>query len=135
MESFTASPNTGGTGKCKNGCGTVFAITTSGKETVVYSFQSSKRKNAATYPYGTLTVANGILYGAAQDNFYYDDTTTRVIYAVTPSGSEKLVHQFDNSSGGESPVGLLTNINGTLYGATSQGGGECSCGTVFALHP
>jgi uncharacterized repeat protein (TIGR03803 family) len=125
----------GGTGKCKDGCGTIFAITMSGKETVVYSFQSSKGKSAASYPYGTLTVANGILYGAAQDNFYYDYTTTRVIYAVTPSGSEKVVHQFDDSSGGESPVGLLTNINGTLYGATSQGGGGCSCGTVFALHP
>jgi len=125
----------GGTGKCKNGCGTVFAITTSGKETIVYSFQSSKKKDTATYPYGTLTVANGILYGAAQDNFYDDYTTTRVIYAVTSSGSEKVVHQFDNSSGGESPVGLLTNIKGTLYGATFEGGGECSCGTVFALHP
>ncbi len=43
-----------------HGCGTVFSITTSGKETVLYSFGAPKD---GKYPYAGLINVNGTLYG------------------------------------------------------------------------
>jgi uncharacterized repeat protein (TIGR03803 family) len=53
----------GGTATCKpySGCGTVFEVTTSGKERVLHNFGSSAHDG--TYPESSLTAVNGILYG------------------------------------------------------------------------
>lgn len=123
----------GGTGSCHQGCGTVFALTTSGKETVLYSFRRSK--NSAWFPYGTLTNVDGTLYGMASASC--DSCSGSAVFAIARSGSEKVIYRFDNLIDGQFPNGQLADVNGTLYGTTANGGaGEsCSCGTVFALTP
>ncbi len=51
----------GGTGtKCSGGCGTVFEISTSGTEQVLYSFQDIPD---GSRPLSDLTLVNGKLYG------------------------------------------------------------------------
>jgi hypothetical protein len=42
------------------GCGTVFAITTSGKESVVYNFKGG---SDGEFPFASVTDVNGVLYG------------------------------------------------------------------------
>ena len=59
------------------------------------------------------------------------------------SGSSyKVVYNFTGGSDGAQPYAGLIDVNGTLYGTTSQGGGSgCAttitsgCGTVFSITP
>jgi uncharacterized repeat protein (TIGR03803 family) len=61
------------------------------------------------------------------------------VFKVTTSGAETVLHSFGGSGDGELPHGGLLDVNGTLYGTTSNGGsGSClrysdvhGCGTVF----
>jgi uncharacterized repeat protein (TIGR03803 family) len=48
-----------------------------------------------------------------------------------PAGHFRLLHAFTNSPDGARPVAGLTQLNGTLYGVTPEGG--ASYGTVFSL--
>jgi uncharacterized repeat protein (TIGR03803 family) len=124
-------------GGAKN-AGTVFSITTTGKEKVLHSFSGGRSDGA--YPYASLINVNGTLYG----------TTTKggsrcgsnlgcgTVFSVTTTGTEKVVHSFRGGTGGADPLASLINVNGTLYGTTYTGGSSCShsgCGTVFALTP
>ena len=113
--------------------GTVFAITTSGKERVLYSFPSDQRDGEA--PFAGLIDVNGTLYGTTEGGGANDEGT---VFAITPSGTETVLHSFkDSSADGEHPRAGLINVNGTLYGTTYAGGANCSssdyCGTVFAI--
>jgi uncharacterized repeat protein (TIGR03803 family) len=52
---------------------------------------------------------------------------------MTTARVKKLLHSFTGgSSDGETPVGDLVSLNGTLYGATSFGG-TCRQGTVYSI--
>lgn len=51
---------------------------------------------------------------------------------------ERVLHKFPGSgtTDGRQPwARLIFDASGNLYGTTSQGGGVCSCGTVFKLKP
>jgi len=113
------------------GCGTVFSITPSGTEQVIYSFGGGSDGN---YPKAPLVELDGTLYGTTSWGGGHRGT----IFSVTPSGTETVLHIFTAGSDGANPVAGLINVKGTLYGTTSQGGGSnCSvgCGTVFAIKP
>ena len=64
-----------------------------------------------------------------------------VIYSVSASGVETILHRFAGGSDGEIAEANLINVYGTLYGTTPNGGNrndscaEFGCGTVFALTP
>ena len=64
-----------------------------------------------------------------------------VIYSISTSGVETILHRFAGGSDGANPVANLINVTGTLYGTTPNGGDlsvDCEnygCGTVFALTP
>jgi uncharacterized repeat protein (TIGR03803 family) len=120
-----------------NGCGTVFAITASGAETVLYRFKGGA--GDGEYPtQAPLLDVNGTLYG----------TTTKggsgqckpgcgTVFSITTSGKETVLYTFKGGSAdGRYPYGGLLDVNGTLYGTTSD---CCSCkhgcGTVFSLTP
>jgi hypothetical protein len=50
------------------------------------------------------------------------------------------MYSFNGNADGAFPDGALINVNGTLYGTTSQGGGtgrydNFGCGTVFKITP
>lgn len=130
----------GGSG-CLDHCGTIFSVTTTGKEKVVYSFAGG---SDGASPRADLIAVKGTLYGTT---YYGGNSGCSVggvgcgtVYSIAPSGAETVLHTFAGGSDGAHPVSGLINVNGTLYGTTYGGGRSChlrkdGCGTVFALTP
>jgi uncharacterized repeat protein (TIGR03803 family) len=54
-----------------------------------------------------------------------------VVFSITTSGDEHVLHSFGKRPDGNEPTGL-TNVHGTLYG-TTYGGGIYNFGTVFSV--
>jgi len=130
----------GGLGCGGSGCGTVFEVTPTGTETVLYSFQGTPD---GSYPRGGLIFdKEGNLYGTTwlggSPCWGYCGT----VFKLTPSGgtwTETVLHSFCSAGGypcpdGAGPQGSLLLKGGILYGTTS-GGGANNLGTVFALNP
>jgi uncharacterized repeat protein (TIGR03803 family) len=124
----------GASGSSSAGYGIVYALTRSGKEKVLYSFQGAPD---GSEPFSGLINVNGRLYGTTfsggksgcQNNF-----GCGVVYSITTSGSEKVVYRFKGGSSldGGNPLAGLVEMNGTLYG-TTYGGGADGLGTVFSI--
>jgi uncharacterized repeat protein (TIGR03803 family) len=131
-------------GASSNGCGTVFKVTTSGKEKVIYSFKG-KVKGDGELPDAGLTEVNGALYGVtsiggSSKGLCGDGKAgCGIVFEVTTSGVEKIIHRFVTQPDGLIPKAPLTAVNGTLYGTTYYGGsGKCGgygCGAVFKITP
>jgi uncharacterized repeat protein (TIGR03803 family) len=125
---------------CPSGCGTVFKITPSGVETVLYSFGSSDADGQA--PSGALVQGiDGNFYGltSAGGNTLTSGSATPscncgTIFRITPSGAETVLYAFGSSAAdGARPSGaLLQASDGNFYGTTASGG-PASAGTVFKL--
>jgi uncharacterized repeat protein (TIGR03803 family) len=112
----------------KSGSGTIFKISTSGDEHVIYSF---KGKNDGQYPYAPLLVLNGALYGTT----YQGGASTGwgVVFKCSTSGTESVLYRFRAGNDGAHPqYGGLIAIKDTLYGTTYQGGASGD-GTVFSV--
>lgn len=126
----------GGSSMCDGaGCGTVFKITTTGTETVLYAFQGEEGFGPST----GLVAIGGVLYGATGVGGYYRSGCPEgcgTIYSITKSGKVGGVYQFHGGSDGMNP-NSLDDIGGTLYGTTNSGGGSASCfdgcGTAFQV--
>jgi uncharacterized repeat protein (TIGR03803 family) len=116
----------------RDGCGTVFSMTPSGHETVLYAFTGSPDGSG---PGGLLNV-NGTLYGTTGAGGVYNNSGT--FFSITPGGKEKVLYSFGNGNDGVGPGGLI-DVRGTLYGVTGSGGSYCpsyhGCGTVFSITP
>jgi uncharacterized repeat protein (TIGR03803 family) len=114
------------------GCGTVFEVTTSGKERVLYRLPGYPHDYE---PYSGVTLVNGTLFGTT---IYGGTSDAGTVYALHSTGKARIIHSFKGGRDGALPFGTLTLVNGTLYGTTSQGGltSSCNnsgCGTVFAV--
>ncbi len=107
-----------------HGDGTVFSVTTSGKETVLHSFDGSD----GFHPVGKLLNVNGTLYGTTSGGGRNGGGT---VFSLTLSGDEKVMHGFGVYEG--SPRAGLVNVGGTLYGATGGLDGYYFCGEVFSI--
>jgi uncharacterized repeat protein (TIGR03803 family) len=124
----------GGRG-CKNshggpsGCGTVFSVTTSGDETVLYRFGGGSNGYDPEVP---LIDVNGTLYGTTNFGGTFGPGT---VFSISTSGTQKVLYSFAGGSDGAGPYAGLIDVNGTLYGTTEFGGGTHNHGTVFALTP
>lgn len=119
------------------GFGTVFSLDMStGVETTIYSFCSQQSCTDGANPKAGLIYLNGSLLGTTSYGGIHGDIYYGVVFAVVPStGAEKVVYPFcsiENCMDGEEPLAGLTNVKGTLYGTTSQGG-DYGEGIVFAL--
>jgi uncharacterized repeat protein (TIGR03803 family) len=112
------------------GCGVVFKLSTTGKETVLYTFTGV---NGASPGGGLLRDAAGNLYGTT---FVGGSKGRGVIFKLDTTGKETVLHDFTGADGSY-PTSLLRDGTGNLYGATNMGGGSntCSggCGVVFKL--
>lgn len=129
----------GVTRNCKGydslGCGTVFAVSSSGNERIVYRFPGGRD---GSFPSGELLALGGKLFGTTLDGGDFDDCGNGcgTIFDVTTSGVERVLHRFGARAHGSQPGGLI-GLNGLLYGTTFNGGnvrGSCEtggCGTVF----
>jgi uncharacterized repeat protein (TIGR03803 family) len=98
------------------GCGTVFSVTTAGKEQVLYSFPGGPDGDPAT----DLAALNGKLYGAS---------VSGVLFSITTAGKEKTLFSLNGCG-----CSVLTPVKGTLYGTTT-GGGKRYEGTAYAFTP
>jgi len=127
------------------GYGTVFKLTTSGTETIVYDF--GRTKKGGYYPSSLVLDKKGNLYGTTDLGGPYGRKVCGThggcgtVFKLTTSGIETILHGFDNNgTDGYFPnPGLIRDVKGNLYGTTASGGDyDCfpySCGTVFKLTP
>lgn len=129
----------GGNLNCGNqGCGEVFELDKSGNLTVLYAFNGGAD---GAFPYAELTLdAAGNLYSTTQyggNGVAYSGDG--VVFKVSPSGVETVLHTFAGGSDGSNPNGgVVFDQSGNLYGTTLYGGGNngcggLGCGTVFRL--
>ncbi len=119
----------GGNGGCGGGgCGTVFTITRSGKETVIYRFGGS---HDGANPWAGLINVHGTLYGTTING---GTANLGTVFSITPAGAETVLHNFARYGDGAEPFARLLDDNGTLYGTTAYGGAH-GYGTVFSLKP
>jgi uncharacterized repeat protein (TIGR03803 family) len=124
----------GGTG-CDYGygCGTVFKLSKTGKETLLHSFTYSD----GAYPVGGVVRDQaGNLYGTTYEggNYCYDDQYCGVAYKLSTSGKETVLHFFSRGdTDGCFPYGTPTiDESGNLYGTTSACGSH-GAGTVWRV--
>lgn len=124
--------------------GTVFKLTASGQETILYNFCSTggTKCTDGSFPMaGLVRDKQGNLYGTASSGGVYGLTLTKgVVFKLSPTGTEKVLHSFGNGSDGSTPVaGLIMDSAGNFYGTTMWGGNynACAegCGTVFKITP
>ena len=113
------------------GRGTVFSVTPSGKEIVLYRFTG---RNGDQFPDAGLLKVNDVMYGTTQGN----DRKLGTVFSISPNGAESVLHRFNGSNGAAPQAGLI-QVNGLLYGTTEAGGksgcGGYGCGTVFTITP
>src|SRR5271157_153214 len=122
---------TGQTGGA-NGQGTVFKLSPSGAETLLYTFGS--QSGDGSYPFAGLVLdETGNLYGTTYSGGANGGGT---VFKLAPTGTETVLYSFGSRSGdGSNPyAGLVFDNNGNLYGATYSGGANGG-GTVFKLAP
>jgi uncharacterized repeat protein (TIGR03803 family) len=118
-----------------SGDGTVFAISTAGAERVIYNFKGGA--DGATPILGSLLVANGKLYGTTSAGgnpkcHTQGSAGCGIIFSVTTSGTESVLHRFAGKSDGAMPVGSLIDVDGAFYGTTASGGTSGN-GSVFKI--
>ncbi len=115
-----------------NGTGTVFRITFSGTESVLYSFGNIGSLDASN-PYASLIQANdGFLYGTAPSGAL---NGTGAIFRVDLSGNETLIYQFGASTSTDAQsvqAPLIQATDGNLYGVSPRGGIN-GTGTIFRV--
>ncbi len=114
-----------------SGNGTVFRISKSGTETILYSFTGTDGQ----YPFATLLRDSaGTLYGTTSAGGTYSDGT---VFKLTKQQKETVLHSFAGGKDGATPyAGLVQDEKGNFYGTTYYGGAGCDgydCGTVFRL--
>jgi uncharacterized repeat protein (TIGR03803 family) len=125
--------NNGGGSVCGgNGCGTLYKLTKSGKETVLYSFSGGTTDGC--YPYGTLAMDTKYnLYGTTNA---CGSSGLGIVWKVeTLVGTESVLHSFAGADGND-PEGVIMDTKGNLYGETVYGGDlSCNsgCGTLYKL--
>jgi uncharacterized repeat protein (TIGR03803 family) len=109
--------------------GTVFEISASGGETVLYSFMGGTDGRA---PLGVLMRDTaGTLYGTTQFGGAHGVGT---VFKLDPTGKETVLHSFNGTNGASPQAGLIRDEAGNLYGMTNNGGAH-GAGTVFELAP
>lgn len=110
---------------CALGCFAYSPSAEAATETVLYSFCSQQNCADGEEPSSSVVFANGMLYGTTviggNEGCAFGCGTLFSLDVNT--GTETVLHSFPvNSTDGYFPSGNLMNVNGTLYGTTSEGG-------------
>jgi uncharacterized repeat protein (TIGR03803 family) len=120
---------------CNMGSGTVFSYNRStGVESTLYAFCGDKACPDGAVPYAPLTQWNGLLYGTTTGG---GANGGGIVFSIDPSTRKlTVVYNFcgrPKCADGADPFAGLVNVNGTLYGTTTEGGAN-NRGTVFAIN-
>jgi len=140
-----------GNGGCNHGppgCGVVFKVDPTGKETLLHSFAWG---TDGVGPFGGVVLDSaGNVYGATfiggnhgcQANPPPPPRGCGTVYKIDKTGKESILYRWKAGSPAEyDPMaGLVRDRHGNLYGTTKYGGnfscgGGTGCGTVFKLDP
>jgi uncharacterized repeat protein (TIGR03803 family) len=123
-----------------HGCGTVFEVTTAGRERVLHVFKGGgdDQNRDGGYPSSGLTSMNGMLYGTTAGGGRYPKHPVRkclsgcgTVFEISPSGDQyRVLYRFKGGKDGANPDTSLVEVNGKLYGTTSGGGGVAVCGAL-----
>jgi len=126
---------------CGGGCGTVFGISSSGKETVLHSFMEPP-KDGILPQAGVIRDAKGVLYGTTTfggPHIAYGNPGEGTVYKIQ-GRKRTVIYSFTGGDDGALPAASVLLRDGSLYGTTTFGGsGSCStlygagCGTVFKV--
>lgn len=131
----------------EGGCGTVFELTPQQgglwSETVLYSFCSLPQCADGESPGGGLVRnVQGNIFGTTYRGGSYQNCPDAcgVVFELTASSTESVLHSFTGGSDGASPMaGLAMDESGNLYGTAQGGGASCyskyTCGVVFKITP
>lgn len=111
---------------CGVSCGTLFSVSPSGSEKLLYKFNG---QSDGGDPFGPLVSYEGMMYGVTSGG---GSSGNGVIFALDSYGNERVVYGFKGGSDGAFPAGSLTEFNGALYGTTTEGGSD-GFGTIFVL--
>lgn len=119
-----------------NGAGTVFQLTpTRTGEWSVATLYAFKGEPDSGFPYGALVAdAKGNLYGTTYYAGTHDLGTVYKLSLRNGIWTETGLYSFKGGTDGSAPIStLVADAAGNLYGTTSEGGAQCSCGTIFKL--
>ena len=108
------------------GFGTIFKIDSNGPETVLHNFSAA---SDGANPMGSLVLdAAGSIYGTTSAG---GDSYFGTLFMIDPAGNETVLYNFTGGNDGAYPYSnLILDMQGNLYGTTSQGG-CCGQGTIF----
>jgi len=113
----------GGGSGCINGygCGTIYKLAPSEKETLLYRFQGTT--DGAQPVAGLLRDSSGNLFGTTYYGGYFGGGFCSlygcgVVFELPSGGSEQVLHAFKQSDGYFPDTGLIQDAKGNLYGAT-----------------
>lgn len=148
LYTFTGAPDGGGpyagltqggdgnfygttTGGGSGDVGTVFEVTQTGTESVLYSFAGGSSDGAQPFA-GLIQASDGNFYGTTVGG---GPSGTGTVFKVTPGGTETVLYAFAGGTDGANPTGgLIQGSDGSFYGTTRFGGANGN-GTVFKIAP
>jgi uncharacterized repeat protein (TIGR03803 family) len=123
------------------GGGTIFKLSKTGKETVLYSFCTANNCSDGLSPYaGVIQDTKGNLYGtttAGANCIGRSDPGCGIVFKVNNAGQETVLYTFLGVPDAGYPRfadGVIRDASGNLYGST-YGGGTFGYGAVFKLSP
>lgn len=125
---FYGTTYVGGT----SAAGTVFRITPTGTETVLYSFAGGTTDGST--PQGSLIQASdGNFYGTTVSG---GANNVGTVFKITPDGTETVLYSFAGgiTDGANPESNLVQASDGNFYGTTYLGGAS-NMGTVFKITP
>ncbi len=130
QDSLYGTTELGGVNAGPSGYGTVFKVDTTGKETVLFSFNLIGGYD----PWAAFVLdPRGNLYGTTRQGSKGVDGGPGVVFKLTRKNNEIVLHRFDGLKDGHFPTaGVVRDAQGNLYGTTSIGGAG-NCGTVFRV--
>jgi len=110
------------------GCGTVFKLDKTGKETILHSFGGTAKDGALPYA-GLVLDSSNTLCGTTNGG---GPSTDGTVFQLDVTGKEKVLHSFTAGRDGSHPfAGLVRDSENNLYGTAFFGG--VHNGTVFRV--
>jgi uncharacterized repeat protein (TIGR03803 family) len=111
-----------------HGCGTVFEVSATDEEKLLYTFAGSPD---GANPQGTLAMdAQGNVYGTTVNGGAHGKGT---VFKLSPAGVETVLYSFEDAPDGANPgAGVIMDGEGNLYGTTTYGGSQ-NTGIVFEV--
>jgi len=122
----------GGTGTCASGHGVVFELSSTGTETVLYTFTGGTDGGTPEAP--LFRDRSGNLYGTTAQGGAANAGT---VFEIPFGGTQTVLYSFSGGADGANPTsGVVRDASGNFYGTTVNGGSSActgGCGVVYTI--